>query len=107
MVIPDGQYTQLLAVLNRIADRQFTISEAADWPLAVILLGALAVLVSWMWKDMKKSFSDIQTGMVEHRKEVKGDISRIELQVDEMWRTLRICQQRHALKLSPPEDRHE
>lgn len=107
MTIPDGQFAQLLTALNRIADRQFTISEAADWPLAIILLGALGILVGLMWKDMKAAIAGLQNSMIDQRKETKDDVAVVEKQLAELWRVLRMCQQRHAVRKISQEDAHE
>lgn len=57
MQLTQEQFQQLLIVLRQIADKQFTITQAADWPMLVAMGGMLAVLLGCMWMDLRGRFT--------------------------------------------------
>jgi hypothetical protein len=67
------QITQLLKLLERIADRPFTITQATDWQMLYVLLGMIAsslvIAVGLFWRDVLNKFKDIKESL----KELKVD----------------------------------
>lgn len=68
------QFNQLLIVLQKIADKQYTLTGAADWPMLVAMAGLVSVLIGCMWFDLRG-------GMKENRSEH-----------DKMWKAMADCQ---------------
>ena len=46
------QIAQLLKLIERIADRPFTITQAADWPMVVIFLTVFCACIGLFWRDV-------------------------------------------------------
>lgn len=73
----DQQFIQLIALLEKVINKQFTITGAADWPLLVVLGGLIATLVSTlvclMWRDLKGSISSLKMDFKEELKAYKED----------------------------------
>lgn len=78
------QFTQLLSA---IADRPYTLTGAADWPLLVVLGIGYAGLVGVMWHDLKQAFRDGRTEaqicLEQYRKDHAKEHERIELAMRE------------------------
>lgn len=70
---PD-QFQQLLSVLQKIADKQYTLTGAADWPMLVAMGGLITGLIGFMWLDLRGKLVDNKT---EHEK---------------LWRAMADCQ---------------
>ena len=83
------QFQQLLVVLQKIAERQYTITGAADWPILAAVGGALCAVLAFMWLDLRSS-------MKEHRYEWQRTIEKHEDEngkaVDLLWQAHRDCQ---------------
>ena len=54
------QIIQLLRLLERIADRQFTITQATDWPMVYVLVTILVVAMGLFQRDIGKRFEGIR-----------------------------------------------
>jgi hypothetical protein len=52
------QFTQLLTVLIKIADKRQAITESVDWPLLMSCGSILILLIAAMWNDLKCSIKD-------------------------------------------------
>lgn len=51
------QFTQLLIILQKIADKSYTLTGAADWPMLVAMGGMLVLLIGCMWADLRGKFA--------------------------------------------------
>lgn len=76
------QIAQLLKLLEKIADRPFTITQASDWPLFVFLSVIGMGMVGFMWRDIGKKLDGALS-------ESKSDNIR---EHDKLWSALRDCQ---------------
>lgn len=47
------QFQQLLVVLQKIADKPYTLTGAADWPMLMAMGGMVSALVLLMWCDLR------------------------------------------------------
>lgn len=74
------QIQQLIVALKEIATgpKSYTLTGAADWPLLVIVGGAVVALICFMWADLRSSIKD---GRTEWKTEV-----------DRVWQAMRECQ---------------
>jgi len=54
------QFSQLMRLIEKIADRQFTITQATDWQMLVALFGVLVVLIGLLWRDIGSKIRDIR-----------------------------------------------
>jgi hypothetical protein len=46
------QIAQLLKLIERIADRPFTITQATDWPMVVVFFGIFSLAIGLFWRDV-------------------------------------------------------
>lgn len=81
---PD-QIAQLLKLLEKIADRQFTITQASDWPILLFATGIGVAMIGFMWRDLGKKFDQHAGTLQEH----KSDNLR---EHDKIWSAIRDCQ---------------
>lgn len=96
---PD-QVQLLLQHLGKIADniagRPYTITQAADWPILVVVGGGLVALIAVMWHDLKGTMRDGKEEMKGIRAEWKGDLlqhkEENEKSLDLLWQAHRDCQ---------------
>jgi hypothetical protein len=75
---PD-QIHQLLQLLGKIAERQFTITGAADWPILAWMCMGFGAMLGLMWIDLR---SDRNERKEENEKEH-----------DKLWHALRDCKE--------------
>jgi hypothetical protein len=58
------QFSRLLTVLIKIADKKQAITESVDWPLLVTIVGMfgtiLLAMLGMMWFDLKSGFAKHQ-----------------------------------------------
>lgn len=54
---PD-QFQQLLLVLQKIADKPYTLTGAADWPMLMALGAMISALIGAMWIDLRGNNKD-------------------------------------------------
>lgn len=95
MMTPD-QVTTLLTLLERIANKQFTISQASDWPILLFATGIFAGMIGSMWRDLGKKF-DMQS-------QAMGEAERRNIREhDKIWSALRDCQE----DCCNPKSKHE
>ena len=76
-----AQINKIVSALEKIASAPsavYTITGAADWPLLVVLGGAVVALICFMWADLRST-------MKENRTDAKTDI-------DTLWKAMRECQ---------------
>lgn len=85
---PD-QFNQLLAALSKLADRPYTLTGAADWPILAFMLVIFIGVIGWMWRDLKATIKD-------GRQENKADLSEYKQTHSEehknLWQALKDCQ---------------
>ena len=74
----EAQFTQLLQVLKAIAEKQYSITGAADWPMLVFLVALIVGMIGMMWRDLVSRISTDRT-------ESKAEQQRI-------WSALNDCQ---------------
>ena len=91
------QFTSLIGILKQLADQQYTITGAADWPILLMMCGVLGTLmltiggmVAYMWKDIKATIK-------ENRSEWRVELDKEEIerkrQDDMIWSHIRECQE--------------
>jgi hypothetical protein len=78
MITPE-QINQLLILLTKIADRQYTITGSTDWPILAFMAGGFFVLIGVMWADLR---SDRKERMEENEKDH-----------DKIWNAMRDCKE--------------
>ena len=75
------QFMKLLEVFENIAAKQYTISQATDWPILVMGGGVIAGLVGFMWRDLKATFNDsvrsLNRLIREHREEARANLKAL------------------------------
>lgn len=71
---PD-QFQQLLLVLQKIADKPYTLTGAADWPMLMALGAMISALIGAMWIDLRGQSKENKD---EHRS---------------LWRAMSDCQE--------------
>ena len=72
------QFTQLLALIDKIANHQFTIAGAADWPILATLGSGFFIVLAFMWRDLKATIK-------EGKSEWKGE-------TEKLWQAMSDCQ---------------
>lgn len=80
------QVLLLLKLLEKIADRQFTITQATDWPLIVVFASIMVSMVVFFRQDLKRQFDDI-------KEIIKTTKNEDEKQHDLIWAEIRSCQE--------------
>lgn len=83
------QIAQLLRLLEKIADRPFTITQASDWPLFVFLSAIGLGMLGFMWRDIGKKLDCSAAAIGLSLSEHKADNLR---EHDKLWNALRDCQ---------------
>ena len=85
------QIAILLRLLEKIADRPFTITQATDWSMLAVLIsvlgGILVVATGFFWRDVGKKFEQMERMLKE---------SKIEdtMEHSEIWTAYEKCQER-------------
>lgn len=83
------QFARLLDLIEKVADRQYTITGAADWQILVIIGGILVTLLGFMWVDLR-------TTIKEHRGEWRVEMDKhkaeSEKAIDQVWDAIHSCQ---------------
>ena len=100
--ITSQQIDQLITALTRIADKQMTITTAADWPMLYALVGLVfAVLVIFfgvMWRSLSEKIDGIFVEAQRCRTECQRDMDKHEEESAEkfkaVWSALDKCQMR-------------
>jgi hypothetical protein len=72
------QFNLLLAALARLTEKPYTLTGAADWPILMVVGGALIAVISFMWVDL--------------RSKIDGNKTDNEKSHDTLWLALRDCQ---------------
>lgn len=90
---PD-QFSQLLAVLIKIADKRPVITEAADWGMlaaVVTMFGAIVVgMIGVMWHDLKTGFASHQVFDEKEHCSLKAECKE---KTDVIWAAMKDCQE--------------
>jgi hypothetical protein len=80
---------QLLLLLSKIADKPYTITGAADWPILAVVGGILLAVIGAMWADLRAA-------MKEGREEWRQQLNEVEAKNDRahdlVWEAMRDCQ---------------
>ena len=67
------QIAILLRLLEKIADRPFTITQATDWSMLAVLItvlgGILVAATGFFWRDVGRKFDKIECSLKESRVE--------------------------------------
>lgn len=90
MTLTPDQFERLMALLEKSAAVQtYTITGAADWPIAAFIVAGMAALLGFMWRDLRSVIRDNKTqwqkDLAEHKEENKE-------QFDYVWTAIRDCQ---------------
>lgn len=93
----NDQFMELIKIFEKISNKSFTITSAADWPIVAILGGTIAALVVFMWKDLRTTVTDsikeLSTELKEHKNEFNTKIKELKTENDKEHDALRseIC----------------
>ena len=82
------QFAQLMALLSKLADRQYAITSASDWPILLVVGGLLITAIGIMWVDLKTT---IKEGKEEWRDELKVTKEDLKKADDKLWEAMRDC----------------
>lgn len=74
---PD-QFKDLITVLREIADKQYSLTGASDWPMLVFLVGIIIALIALMWRDLGAKIS--------------GDKADNKADHEKIWSAMKDCQ---------------
>lgn len=83
------QFRVLVALLEKLLNRQFTLTSAADWPLLVVVGTALVGLIVFMWVDLRTIVKDNRQDAMKEISDVKV---HAEKEIDDLWRAMKDCQ---------------
>jgi len=83
------QWAQLLNLLGKIAERQYTLTQASDWPILATMGGVIAALIAFMWVDLRGSMKD---GKSEWRQALAEHTATDRAEHEKMWQSQRDCQ---------------
>ena len=94
------QITQLLNLLEKIANRPFTITQATDWQMLYALLGmitsSLMIAVGLFWRDVSAKFKDVKDSLKEFKvqdcKEHEDLKVDFEKEINLLHRIIKDCQ---------------
>ena len=90
------QFVQLLRLIERIADRQFTITQATDWPMVYVFIFIMLSSMGLVWKGVCGKFDDLKTALKELKCEDKDEHESIKKDVnkelDTIWNAMKDCQ---------------
>lgn len=84
---PD-QFSQLLSLITRLADKQYAITAASDWPILLVCGGLLVAAIGLMWADLKNTIKD---GKQEWKEELQNTKQDFEKRIDVLWAAMRDC----------------
>ena len=85
---PD-QVAQLLAMLEKMASRSYTITGAADWQILVVIGAVLMAAIGLMWNDLKVTIKDNRSDWKEELRCHKDEGAK---DIDTLWEAIRSCQ---------------
>ena len=78
-----------MEVLKKLADKQYTISGAADWDMLLAIGGLLMLAIAAMWADLRSK-------LTEQRNMATSDIHEFKAtnkgEHDTIWEAMRACQ---------------
>jgi len=87
--VSNEQINHLLQLLEKIANHQYTITGAADWPILAAIGAILLALIAMMWSDLRSTIKD-------NRGEWQVSLTKHEVDVDRkldlLWDAMRHCQ---------------
>jgi len=69
---------RLINAIESIANKQYTISGAADWPMLIAIGSVLLTVIGFMWIDLRGKLTE---GRTDTRKEL-----------DTIWQAMKDCQ---------------
>jgi hypothetical protein len=84
------QFTQLIALLSKLADKPFALTNASDWPILVVVGGLLISAIGVMWLDLRSTIKDGREEWREELKEVRADFRADD---NNIWKAMRNCQE--------------
>lgn len=87
------QFLQLLEFIEKLSNRPFAISNAADWPIIVIGGSVIISLVALMWRDLRTavnySLKELSTSIKEYRAESKKELDEFKKENDKEHEALK------------------
>jgi len=84
------QFNQLMLIAERIANKQFAITAAADWPILAAVGAILVAIIGFMWVDLK---SVIREGKEEWRTALKESKEENSRDHETIWKAMRDCKE--------------
>ncbi|HBA73494.1 MAG TPA: hypothetical protein DCZ63_15265 [Geobacter sp.] len=96
---PD-QFSQLLAMLSKIIEKQYTITSATDWPMLVVLFGCfgtiIVALICFMWVDLGKRYDGQKTDDKDAHEAIDKTINTLKEDHEKvhaaLWNSMKSCQ---------------
>ena len=90
----ETQTEQLLDLLDTIAEgltggQPYTITGAADWPIAAFIVAGMAALIVMMWRDLR---SAVKENRVDNKNDLEHHKIENEKSHDALWNALKDCQ---------------
>lgn len=90
------QISLLLKLLERIADRPFTITQATDWPMVVVFFGVFGVAIGLFWRDVGNRFDSMKESLREFKSDDCKAHDAIKAECDKaneaLWKEIERCQ---------------
>ncbi len=88
------QTARLLELLDKIAEgltgsQPYTITGAADWPIAAFIVGGMVIMVSVMWRDLKATIKDSKA---DNKSDLDHHKIENEKDHDTLWSAFHDCQ---------------
>lgn len=84
------QFNQLVQLAERIANKQFAITAASDWPILAAVGTILGAIIAFMWIDLK---SVIREGKDEWRSSLKESKDENSREHETIWKAMRDCKE--------------
>jgi hypothetical protein len=82
------QFNQLLELLEKMADRTYTLTGAADYPILLALCSVFLALGAFMWVDLKNTIKENKS---EWRDELDKHREDNERGHDLIWSAMKDC----------------
>lgn len=90
------QISQILRLLEQIANRPFTITQATDWPMVVVFFGIFGIAIGLFWRDVGMRIDAVKEKINEFKNDDcrAHDLIKAEFEKADgiIWAAMRDCQ---------------